>query len=452
MNRRDFLKIIALLGNTVAASRCDIFDEKNETILVVGAGISGLSAAHTLQKWGYKVIVLEARSRIGGRIWTSREWADAPLDLGASWIHGIRNNPISKLAKDNQIEVLETDYDNHWIYGADGNELSDSEYESLDDILYSVQEYIFEAIEELDNDVSLQTIVENAFAEADISPAERASILYLINSVIEHDYAADSKDLSALYLDEGEEFGGEDVIFPGGYDQIINLLAEGLDIRLDEVVQNVEHGNQGVSITTNQNKYQADKVVITLPLGVLKSGNVLFSPALPKEKQNAIHNLGMGLLDKVCLRFPNKFWPQGPELLGFISENTGEWAEWLNVAFYKKMPILMGFNAAAFAHQTESWSDQQIVEGAMGTLRKMFGADIPDPGAWQITRWAADPYALGSYSYNKLGATPESHDELAAPVGTRLFFAGEATSREYNATVHGAYLSGLRAAEEIWDA
>ena len=452
MNRRDFLKIIALLGSTLAASRCDVVSARDESVIVVGAGIAGLGAARTLQDWGYKVIVVEARPRIGGRIWTSREWTDAPLDLGASWIHGIRKNPIADLAKDNQIQILETDYDNHWIYDEKGNELSDSQYNALDETLSVIQDYIFEAIEELDDDISLQAIIETAFAEEEVAPAERKLILYLINSVIEHDYAADSNQLSALYLDEGEEFGGEDVVFPGGYDQIIDLHAEGLDIRLEQLVQLVEHGNQGVSITTNQNVFQADRAVITLPLGVLKRGDVQFSPTLPREKQNSIQDLGMGLLDKVCLRFPRKFWPNDPELLGHISESKGEWAEWLNLAHYTNLPILMAFNAATFAQKTETWSDEQIIEGAMGTLRKIFGANIPDPLAWQITRWAADPYALGSYSYLKLGATPESHDELAAPVGTRLFFAGEATSKDYNATVHGAYLSGLRAAEEIWDA
>ncbi len=452
MNRRDFLKLLALLGSAVAASRCDSFEEEDDTVLVVGAGISGLSAAQTLQKWGYKVTILEARSRIGGRIWTSREWADSPLDLGASWIHGIRNNPIAKLAKENQIETIETDYDNHWIYDEAGNELSDSEYISLDDLLSSVQGYIFDAIEELNGDASLQEIVETGFADGDVSEADRKLIAYLINSVIEHDYAADSKDLSALYIDEGEEFGGEDVIFPGGYDQIINLLAEGLDIRLEEVVQRVEYGNSGVQITTKQTTYNADRAVITLPLGVLKSGAVQFSPQLPTGKQTAIQNLGMGLLDKVYLRFPRQFWPNQPELLGFIGNSRGEWAEWLNIANYTDKPILLGFNAATFARKTETWADEQIVYGAMDTLRKIFGSSIPEPEDWQITRWAADPYALGSYSYVKLGATPESHDELAAPVGSRLFFAGEATSRDYNATVHGAYLSGLRAAEEVWDA
>jgi monoamine oxidase len=85
----------------------------------------------------------------------------------------------------------------------------------------------------------------------------------------------------------------------------------------------------------------------------------------------------------------------------------------------------------------------------MQALRSMFGRAIPDPVDAQITRWASDPLAFGSYSFNALGATPDMRDDLARPVDGRIFFAGEATERDYFATVHGAYLSGLRAAEQI---
>lgn len=449
MDRRDFLKMMALFGSATMATSCHILSEKGETVIVVGAGVAGLSAARRLVKQGCRVTVLEARQRVGGRIWTSREWEDAPLDMGASWIHGVKGNPISDLARENGVKTATTDYENLWIFDTDGSELSNAAYEMLEGYTSLIEEYMAEARDDLDRDASVQTVLDAFIEEENISPAEKRVIDYLINTVVEHEYGADIKDLSVFGFDEGEEFGGEDVLFPGGYEQIIDLLAEGLDIRLSEVVQQVNYGEAGVSIRTEQGAYEADRAVITLPLGVLKSGSVQFSPVLPEAKQDAIQSLGMGLLDKVYLRFPHVFWPREADLLGYISKKKGEWAEWLNIAHYTDAAILLGFNAGTFARSTETWSDQQVVESAMTTLRIIFGSNIPDPLAWQISRWAADPYALGAYSYLPPGADGETPGRLAEPVAARLFFAGEATSSDYQATVHGAYLSGVRAAEEL---
>jgi len=113
------------------------------------------------------------------------------------------------------------------------------------------------------------------------------------------------------------------------------------------------------------------------------------------------------------------------------------------------MPILLGFNAADRGRAIEAWSDEQIVASAMQTLRTIYGVSIPEPIDYQITRWATDPFSLGSYSYNPVGAVPRMRRELAAPLGKSVFFAGEASNEDYFGTAHGAYLSGLRAAKEI---
>jgi monoamine oxidase len=111
-----------------------------------------------------------------------------------------------------------------------------------------------------------------------------------------------------------------------------------------------------------------------------------------------------------------------------------------------KIPVLLGFNAAERGRHIEALTDQQIVKSAMDTLKVMFGDEIPEPQDYQITRWAADPFSCGSYSFNAVGSTPQMRDDLASPLQHRLFFAGEATQRDYFGTAHGAYLSGVRAA------
>jgi monoamine oxidase len=187
----------------------------------------------------------------------------------------------------------------------------------------------------------------------------------------------------------------------------------------------------------------------TAPLGVLKASTVDFDPSLPERKQAAIRNLGMGLLDKLYLRFDRVFWPVAPDLLGYVSERKGEWIETFNLYKYLDAPILLCFNAATYGRALETFPDSEIVARAMRVLRTMFGADIPDPVAYSLTRWASDPFAGGSYSYLPPGATTADREALAEPVGERLFFAGEAASNYHPATVHGAFVSGLRAAEKL---
>jgi monoamine oxidase len=250
------------------------------------------------------------------------------------------------------------------------------------------------------------------------------------------------------YWDQGREFKGGDVLFPNGYDQITKGLAQGLDIRLEHIVQKIQYDNRGVKIITNQGEFSCERAVITLPLGVLKSGAVKFSPALPQSKQAAIQRLGMGVLNKVYLRFPKVFW-QDTDILGYISQNKGEWAEFLNIHKYIKQPVLLGFNAATYGSQIEKLSDKQIVGEAMKVLQNMYGTGIPNPEASLITRWQQDPFARGSYSYIPPGASRKDYDEIAKPIQNRLFFAGEATSSKYAATVHGAFLSGEREAQKI---
>ena len=227
-------------------------------------------------------------------------------------------------------------------------------------------------------------------------------------------------------------------------------LSRGLDIRYQQTVKRIRNPSAGAaSVETQSGTFTADRLIITLPLGVLKSTGVTFDPVLPATKTQAIAKLGMGVLNKCVLRFNRVFWAENYDWLGYVPTLNGQWAEWISLSRQLGKPILVGFNAADYGRQIESLTDGQIVAGAIATLRKIYGGAIPDPVGYQITRWAGDPLSLGSYSYLPVGATPKLRDTLAASVNRTLFFAGEATHRQYPATVHGAYLSGLRAAQEV---
>lgn len=422
-------------------------------VIVVGAGAAGLAAARALSNEDYDVIVLEARNRIGGRVWTDRTWADTALDMGASWIHGSRDNPLSSLVRQFKLKTAITDYDNLWLYDTSGSLVNDDAQDRidtrLDDLLDELDELRDDFDEEDRDDISLQQAVDSILARRDFSERARRELNYAINATIEHEYGTDIANLSFYYWDDGEEFDGGDLLLPNGFDQVMQGLAAGMDIRLEHVVEHIAYTRYNVTVTTNQGVLTAERVIVTVPLGVLQKGKITFSPPLPRKKQAAMHRLGMGMLNKVYLRFPEVFWEREPDLLGYISERKGEWSEWLNMYKYLGKPILLGFNAGVYGQQLEQLSDTQVVDGAMDVLRRIYGTSIPNPEAWLISRWGTDSYAYGSYSYLRPHATPDDYDLLAAPVELTLFFAGEATSRDYAATVHGALLSGEYAAQLI---
>jgi monoamine oxidase len=300
-------------------------------------------------------------------------------------------------------------------------------------------------------DISLQAGIDQVLSRRVVNEKERTELNYAIHAVIEEEYATNASDLSLFNWDQDQEFGGQSVIFPRGYGQIADALARGMDIRLNQRVSRIEYSNRGVRIKTDQSTLAAERVVVTLPLGVLKRGTITFLPALPEAKIEAISRLGMGVLNKVFLRFPRVFWPKDRDTFGVVSERKGEWAEWIDYYKYTGQPVLLGLNSGKHARDLEELADQTVVAAAMQVLRGIYGRSIPDPDGVVVTRWGSDPFSLGAYSSIPPGANGKDYDTLAEPVGDRVFFAGEATSRSYPATVHGAFLSGEREAKRISD-
>lgn len=443
----------ALLSGTAAAmalTSCGGTGSRPGTrAIVVGAGVAGLAAARSLADRGVEVVVLEARDRIGGRVWTSDHWADAPVDLGASWIHGSGDNPITDLAVKAGARTVSTSYESSTDYRSDGRPFDESTSEAFDRWQSSIDAALT-AFQDADGaDTTVQAAVERALHWPTLTGRDKDLVAHLLNEY-EHEYAGSAAEMSAHYFDSDAELVGDDVLLPAGFRAIPEFLAAGLSVRTGQVVTRIAWSTSAVTVRTGSETFQADHVVVTLPLGVLNSAAVQFDPALPADKLTAIDSLGMGVFDKCYLRFPEVFWPD-TDWMTYVPgpEHYGEWEQWLNLARATGQPILLGFNAAGFGRALEKLGDSEIVAGAMRTLRTVFGPDIPDPLDHQITRWSADPYARGSYSFNKIGSRPKMRDHLAASIDGRVHFAGEATSRDSFGTVHGAYLSGLRAAQKI---
>ena len=449
MQRRAFLSLISMLllsslPSVEAKDNAAMSSKKR--IIVIGAGLAGLVAAKTLQAQGHEVLVLEARDRIGGRISTSTKWPDMPLDLGATWIHGVKGNPLTQLAQSLQVKQIATSYDSSITYNTAGKALSSAEDASLE----KVRKQVLNAIKQAQNqasDRSIRAAIEPLFTQA--SPATQRLINFILSGNIEQEYAGSAAELSAYWYDASKAFAGQDALFAKGFHVITDYLAQGLSIKLGQAVQTIHWQSQPLRVITQHGEFKADQVLVTLPLGVLQAKRVQFLPDLPNSKQTAIAKLGMGVLNKCYLRFNKVFWPTDVDWLEYIPSEHGKWTEWVSFMRSAKLPILLGFNAAERGKAIEAWTDQQIVSSAMQTLRTLYGTAIPDPVDYQITRWASDPFALGSYSYNAVGSTPSMRKELAKPLANTVFFAGEASETNYFSTAHGAYLSGLRAAQEM---
>lgn len=428
----------ALGWRRVASSQVSPQQDFPVDVLVIGAGLAGLACARRLRQAGRRVLVLEARQRLGGRIW-SEQRRGCTIELGASWLHGVDNNPLRALVtQDLGLDLLPSDALGRVTIGRDGQRWSAARAELADDWLASV---LRRAEQQGSADQPL-----TRWLPATLSSDQRFT---LIADVV-HELGAELNTIAAdAPLGDGQELLGGDALLPAGLSRVVAHLAQGVDIRLAQVVRQIHHGPQGVRVTTaSGEQFQARTLCCTVPLGVLKADTIAFDPPLPAAKQRAIATLGMGLLDKLVLLFPQRFW-EGSGWIRNDGPTAGLWSEWFDLTPLIQRPALMGFNAADTARSLARQSDQQVVSSALGQLRRCFPqAEIPAPIEMLRTRWGEDPFALGSYSYPAVGVTPPMREALAQPWGP-LVFAGEAASSAFPATLHGAYGSGLQAAQRL---
>lgn len=446
ISRRRFMGLAGGTGAALVLPACIPFKRRHERILVVGAGMAGLAAARRLADEGFHVTVLEARRRIGGRIRTDRSLG-AAVDLGASWIQGTAGNPITRLAEEAGADTVTTDFDSWLVLDGEGGEVSDARAEAADASWGRISDQLEKRAEEAPRNASVADgMRELGATPQDLSPLER----WVLTSTIVTEYGAepDELSLSSFYQEGG--YDGDSVQFPGGYTQLPRFLARGLQVRLGHEVHRIAHGRKGAVVTTNRGTFHGDRVIVTLPLGVLKANVVAFDPPLPAAKQAAIQRLGVGLLDKVVLAFDEPWWPEDVHAFGLVGDSQPV-TEAYNGLIFTGRPILVGLRGGDAARQRTTQAPGNAVDEAMAAMMQAAGKDLPHPRHAVVTHWAADRFARGSYSFVAAGASLDDYATVAAPVGERLLFAGEATNGETFATVHGAYESGLREANRIID-
>ncbi len=414
----------------------------NKSVIVIGAGISGLAAAKKLKEKGFTVKVLEAQDRIGGRLRSDRTLGVA-FDEGASWIHGIDQNPITDLAQKAGMNTLHTDDESIVSYDIGGVLIKDSDYQAAEDKLYDILETL---MNKGNANESFETVFFREYPQYENDRLWR----FLLSTYITFDLG-DLNKVSSLLYDEGEEFSGIEKIATNGYDTIPKYLADGLNVQLNQRVLSVDHSSEKVKVTHNGAVSEADYVIVTVPLGVLKNNSIQFLPALPAQKQTAIEKIGMNCVNKFLLTWDNAFWDD-EQFIAYTPQIPDKFNYFVNVKkMHPSVNALMTFAYADQARLTEAMSDAQVIDEIMAHLNDIYGNSIPNPTNMLRTKWQSNENSFGAYSFTQIGTEMRHFEDMAAEVNDRLFFAGEHTEIDYFSTAHGAYLSGLREADKIID-
>jgi monoamine oxidase len=423
-------------------------------VLIIGAGAAGLAAARVLRQRSVQVRVLEARDRVGGRIWTEQDGFFRPLEMGAEFVHG-KHPLIWSMLRKARLRTGDADGP-HWLW--------DNGRFRRADRVFGRAEGIFEKAG--DPEESIQQFVRRMAGKN--SRLAKLAIMFT-----EGFYAAQPSRVSSTFIGRmaraSAETSGEEMFrVLDGYGRLPAFLARGLaagqELWLNAMVRRVRWSHHHVEVfgqtarKTPLPLFRADRALVTLPVGVLRAspsqGGIVFQPPL-SDKQEALRRLEMGPIVKVLLRFRQPPWKQGTRKLsqfGFVHAPAAAIPTWWRLLPFEDARLVGwagGPRARRLASHTESW----ILERGLESLGLIFGLRRADLErlleSARVVNWQADPFSLGGYCVVPVGAVP-LQEELARPVQDTLFFAGEAVHVDgFAGTVHGALETGERAAREV---
>jgi monoamine oxidase len=403
-------------------NRCDI--------VVVGAGAAGLAATRTLVDRGLSVVCLEARDRIGGRAWTDVASFGVPVDRGCAWLHSADINPWRRIAADLGFAVEERNP--QWQSRVGRRRLGEGDEDRWD-----------VAIEE-----GLDAIAAAGAAGRDVPASEvidgSGPFAPLLRAVVTWVTGVEATEFSTLdyarYVDTGNDWP-----IVAGYGALVARYGAGLPVRLETPVTAIRWDGPGVAVDTSAGSLAASAAIVAVPPSVLAAGAMRFTPALPVAKEEAIEHIPLGVNDKVFLGVEGDPFGMPPDSHATAAADSGRTITFQFRPFGRG--IVIGYVGGGLARELELAGAAAMTDFALAELVGMFGADARCAvRKTSCTGWLNDPWSRGAYSAARPGHAHRRAD-LAAPVADRLFFAGEACSIEACATCHGAYLSGVAAAE-----
>lgn len=404
-------------------------------VIVIGAGVAGLAAAQQLQAEGVRVTVLESRERIGGRILTDRS-SGHPIEMGAAWVHGAANqNPIVPRLRQAG-RTLVTPPETIGI-------LTDKGFASAKDTDRAWSEY--EAWRDGLEDHP-QGSLADALRRRPLSTLARV----FVNAELEFDGGAPAARLAVRSLLEGQAMPGGDRLVRGGYDGLVNSLAQGLTIRRNAEVVSVFCGEPEAVVTLkNMERLTADAVICTLPVGVLKTmvGSFFGPGANPLTRMKGLE---MGHVERIVGVWDDPWWPADVSIWAISPTPAREISLVMDLRQALgpgSVTMLAGFWLGEAARPPLR-TQQEAAAQFTATLRRLFGHNPPAPRWMRASQWGLERGSLGAYSH----LTPDAPADIRtrwSRLWGRLAWAGEHTSVDYPATVHGALLSGQRAADAI---
>ncbi|HLD99742.1 MAG TPA: NAD(P)/FAD-dependent oxidoreductase [Bdellovibrionota bacterium] len=436
-------------------------------VVVVGAGVAGLAAARLLTSRGVKAGIVEARGRIGGRIYTSY----SGLELGAEFIHG-RPPQIWNILSRAGLETEEAD-GRHWFIkpGQPGRGGKNAEIVLREDFWEILGQVMALAKADRERDRSFAEFLDALGAtsgndhESALAAFDRIA---LARSFVEGFHAADTTHISEKSLALGERKSeelerGRAFRLKAGYMALVRWLASGIPIRLNTVVREVAWGKPHVSLKAETpdgrplSVIETDRVIITIPIGVLKNRgdlpySVTFRPEPPLLSES-LRLLESGSVLKVLLRFREAPWEvRIPRRFGFVHDAEAEFPTWWSSM---DESLLVAWLGGPKAQAMSTLSERELANRAIRSFSRMLGL-AEDRLASMLTgisfhNWQQDPFSRGAYSYVKVGGV-EALKDFSRPVNNQLFFAGEASGiSAETGTVDGAIASGEHAAKAVID-
>ena len=427
-----------------------------ERVVVVGAGIAGLTVANALSRDGVECVVLEARERIGGRLHTI-DLAGSPVDMGGSWIHHPIGNPLRAFARQAGVPCRIGNPTSQ-LAGFDCYErrrLSPAEVKASLTMQFATFPKALDRLGvTLGPDASVADGIEAFVAAADLTAAQTRRARQALRALVEAEIADLSERQSLRWMWNEIEYGGDFFgdLPAGGYRSLVQAMATGVPVRLGTEVAEVVLSASGVRVLTADGAVEeGSHVVVTVPLGVLKGGALRFSPPLPPERIAAIERLGFGRFEKVALRFEQPFWRAAgiPHLLVFPRDPSDSAVWMVGQDAFGAGPTLVCLVCHSVAGRAIDVPPHEAAEWVLGMLAEAMGASCPAPVAVAVSSWANDPYSGGAYTHIPPAAGPADIDSLGQPIGGRLLFAGEHTQSARVTYADGAMTSGIREAKRL---